>query len=217
MAGYPAKYNVLVRRQVVTHMQNIGNNWVVEFLTLKSLAEDSESVMIMNSLSLLSQMYSMAASIANSSAVQIEASSLMRQLNSWSSQTKDIAVLLSSFDPPVYTFRCLGNLQNSSSNMLWKTRGQVSPFLRSERLKSILGCWRSQGGHSGGSTTLITSSSTSMSTRWGWSLIPKVGIVWLVIKQSLVLWVDNTRVCGVLRICFHFHIVLQAQLQPASL
>ena len=24
-------------RQVVTHMQNIGNNWVVEFLTLKSL------------------------------------------------------------------------------------------------------------------------------------------------------------------------------------
>ena len=159
----------------------------------------------------------MAASIANSSAVQIEASSLMRQLNSWSSQTKDIAVLLSSFDPSVYTFRCLGNLQNSSSNMLWKTMGQVSPFLRSERLKSILGCWRSQGGHSGGSTTLITSSSTSMSSRWGWSLIPKEGIVWLVIKQSLVLWVDNTRVCGVLRICFHFHIVLQAQLQPASL
>ena len=74
----------------------------------------------------------MAASIANSSAVQIEASSLMRQLNSWSSQTKDIAVLLSSFDPSVYTFRCLGNLQNNSSNMLWKTRGQVSPFLRSD-------------------------------------------------------------------------------------
>ena len=37
MAGYPAKNNVLVPRQVVTHMQNIGNNWVVEFLTLKSL------------------------------------------------------------------------------------------------------------------------------------------------------------------------------------
>ena len=48
--------------------------------------------------------------------------------------------LLSSFDPTVYTFRCLGNLQNNSSNMLWNTRGQVSPFLRSERLKSILGC-----------------------------------------------------------------------------
>ena len=40
---------------------------------------------------------------------------------------------------------------------------------------------------------------------------------WLVIKQSLVFRVDNTRVCRVLRICFHFHIVLQAQLQPASL
>ena len=133
--------------------------------------------MIINSSSLLSQMYSMAASIANSSAVQIEASSLMRQLNSWSSQTKGIAVLLSSFDPSVYTFRCLGNLQNSSNNMLWKTRGQVSPFLRSERLISILGCWKSQGGHSGGRTTLIASSSTSMSSRWGWSLIPKVGIV----------------------------------------
>ena len=37
MAGYPAKNNVIVPRQVVTHMQDIGNNWVVEFLTLKSL------------------------------------------------------------------------------------------------------------------------------------------------------------------------------------
>ena len=177
MAGYPAENNFLVPRQVVTHMQNIGNNWVVEFWLLRNCNEDSESVMFMNSSSLLSRMYLMAASIANISAVQIEASSLIRQLNSWSSQTKDIAVLLSSFDPSVYTFRCLENLQNSSSNMLWKTRGQVSTFLRSERLKSILGCWRSQGGHSGGRTTLIASRSTSMSSRWGLSLIPKVGIV----------------------------------------
>ena len=75
---------------------------------------------------------------------------------------------------------------HSSSNMLWKTRGQVSPFLRSERLKSILGCWRSQGGHSGGRTTLIASSSTSMSSRWGWSLIPKVGIVPGLLLNSLL-------------------------------
>ena len=39
MAGYPAENNVLVPRQVVTHMQNIGNDWVVEFLTLKGKSQ----------------------------------------------------------------------------------------------------------------------------------------------------------------------------------
>ena len=44
----------VVPRQVVTHMQNIGNNWVVEFLTLK---RNEDSDMIMNSSSLIPDVF----------------------------------------------------------------------------------------------------------------------------------------------------------------
>ena len=37
MAGHPAKNDVFVSAQVMAHMQNIGNNWVIELLALKIL------------------------------------------------------------------------------------------------------------------------------------------------------------------------------------
>ena len=59
------------------HCAQTSNDTYVKYWNkLKACIEDNESAKTMNLSSLLSQMYSIAASIANSSSVQIEASSI---------------------------------------------------------------------------------------------------------------------------------------------